>query len=153
MLLDNTAYNSVLGDAFEENLISLPSTSCDAYVKQEFQKDVLSPLAFKLNPLNTARLPRRGSEASYFASHPRFVAHPYSPHSGRYLSSPDLEHSRAEKALAARRPPPALRDLNRRRSIPSPIIISGAKTRLHPCDFEGCERVFKRLEHKRRHER
>ncbi|CAD6588741.1 MAG: hypothetical protein CYPHOPRED_004511, partial [Cyphobasidiales sp. Tagirdzhanova-0007] len=153
--LEPTTYHSVLGAPFGESQVTLgsPCTYTHTHIEDEPHQDFLSPLIFSPSPIQTSRLSRRGSDASYFATQPRFAAHPYSLHSGHFMRSPDLEHSRAEKALAARRASTALREMNRRRSIPSPVILTGANTKLHPCDFEGCDRKFKRLEHKRRHER
>lgn len=69
------------------------------------------------------------------------------------------QDARAETALLAsigtprKGSAPALRDLRLRRSTSAHVIVLGSKSKLHWCDFEGCDRFFKRLEHKRRHER
>lgn len=69
------------------------------------------------------------------------------------------QDARAETALLAaigtarKGPAPVLRDLTLRRSSPAHVIVLGSELKLHSCDFEGCNRFFRRLEHKRRHER
>jgi hypothetical protein len=119
-----------------------------------------------------AALPRRGSESSYLATHGS--THPYaSAIQGSLLSKkvilPDSIGPARNKPIKSRSNlpgpkgqeiPKAYRKGSTANSLAQegydPEEVEGinlAEMKLHPCDFEGCCRVFKRLEHKRRHQR
>lgn len=126
-----------------------------------------------------AALPRRGSESSYLASHNAAHAagsHPYALALSAALASdskqiilPDNLGPVRNKPARARvnLPGPKGQEIpkaNRKGSTSADLSQGGypaeeveginlAELKLHPCDFEGCCRVFKRLEHKRRHQR
>ncbi|KAK9894824.1 hypothetical protein P389DRAFT_145911 [Cystobasidium minutum MCA 4210] len=125
-------------------------------------------------------LPRRGSESSYLATHDALhsaVPHPYALALSAALASeskqlilPDGLGPVRNKPARARvnLPGPKGQEIPKaiRKNTSSTDLTSGgrsaseegdsvnlAELKLHPCDFEGCCRVFKRLEHKRRHQR
>lgn len=120
-----------------------------------------------------AALPRRGSESSYLATHGS--THPYaSAIQGSLLSKkvmlPDSigpARNKPTKSSRSNLPGPKGQEIPkayRKGSTATSLVQEGyypeeveginlAEMKLHPCDFEGCCRVFKRLEHKRRHQR
>lgn len=125
-----------------------------------------------------AALPRRGSESSYLATHAsaHMSAHPYALALQAALATnskefvlPDSVGPARNKAVRGRSTLPGpkgqeIPKVYRRGSTAVNLVQEGyvpeevesinlAEMKLHPCDFEGCCRVFKRLEHKRRHQR
>lgn len=102
----------------------------------------------------SSSLLRRGSDASYLQAQGRHItAHPYAPpgHAPgtrrNSLCSPlmgapfDLHEDSA-------RPLP----IRKKSLVPNPRVDSKGE-KIHFCEFEGCDRAFKRLEHRKRHER
>lgn len=127
-----------------------------------------------------AALPRRGSEASYLASHDAahsLASNPYAMALTAALASKSKKVVLPDSIGPIRnKPTPKIRTTlpgpkgqeipkaHRKGSTAADLAqggystetvegISLAEMKLHPCDFEGCCRVFKRLEHKRRHQR
>lgn len=120
-------------------------------------------------------LPRRGSESSYLANHAT-ASHPYAIALSAALASNSKKVTLPDSVGPARNKPTKVRinlpgpkgqeipKASRKSSGADHLTLGGfvpeeveginlAELKLHPCDFEGCCRVFKRLEHKRRHQR